>query len=213
MTFLEFRQKLIARFWWILILLVVFNGLGWSWMNSVKYSSLSSFQLNLNKDFYEIQNFAGKLGDRVILGENSLSASYNANSNFVARYFQDFLLSGSTIQKIKDNGALSSVSPIDKPLYTVSILGNAVVEVKYEFPKEDEAQKFNQALSQVYKTEVLEWNKNKPEMLQIAGSEPISKVVPSEKSIQLKILPSLAALILGLAIVVAVPMKQKVKKA
>ena len=72
MTFLELRQKLVARFWWILILLVVFNGLGWNWINSVKYSSLSSFQLNLNKDFYEMENFASKLGDRVILDENSL---------------------------------------------------------------------------------------------------------------------------------------------
>ena len=213
MTFLEFRNKLVVRFWWILILLVVFNGLGWSWINSVKYSSLSSFQLNLNKEFYEMQNFSAKLGDRVILDENSLSSSYNSNANFVAKYFQDFLLSGSTIQKIKDSGALSSISPIDKPLFTVSILGNALVEVKYEFTKEEEALKFNQALSQVYKTEVLDWNKNKPEMLQITIFEPISKVVPSEKSIQLKILPSLAALILGLAIVVAVPIKQKVKKA
>lgn len=213
MTFLELRQKLVTRFWWILILLVVFNGLGWTWMNSVKYSSLSSFQLNLNKDFYEIQNFSAKLGDRVILDENSLSTSYNGNANFIARYFQDFFLSGSTIQKIKDNGALPSASPVDKPQYLVSILGNAVVEVKYEFVKEEEAVKFNQALSQVYKAELLEWNKNKPEMLQIAASEPISKVVSSEKSIQLKILPSLAALILGLAIVIAVPMKEKVKKA
>ena len=212
MTFLELRQKLVARFWWILILLVVFNGLGWNWINSVKYSSLSSFQLNLNKDFYEMENFASKLGDRVILDQNSLSSSYSGNANFVARYFQDFFLSGSTIQKIKDNGVLSTVSPVDKPLYLVSILGNALVEVKYEFTKEEEALKFNQALLQVYKAELLEWNKNKPEMLQISGSEPTSKVVSSEKSIQLKILPSLAALILGLAIVIAIPMKRKVIK-
>jgi hypothetical protein len=213
MTFLEFRQKLIARFWWILILIVVFNGLGWSWMNSVKYNSLSSFQLNLNKDFYEIENFASKLGDRVILAENNLSSSYSTNANFVAKYFQDFLLSGSTVKKIKDNGALASTSAVDKPQYLVSILGNAVVEVKYEFPKEEEALKFNMALAQVYKTEVEQWNNNKPEMLQIAASEPISTVAPSEKSIQLKILPSLAAIILGLALVVVVPVKKTVNKA
>jgi hypothetical protein len=69
------------------------------------------------------------------------------------------------------------------------------------------------ALAQVYKTEVEQWNNNKPEMLQIAASEPISTVAPSEKSIQLKILPSLAAIILGLALVVVVPVKKTVNKA
>jgi len=209
MTFSQFRNKITARFWWALVLILIINLISWSWINALKYNSLVSFKLNLNKDFYEIANINTRIGSNVVFNENSFANSYNINSSFVSKYYQEFLLSGSAIQKLKDINGLPNSAAIDKPLYTITILGNAVVEVRNEFDSEEDAKKFNDAIIKITKDEYSAWNQSKPEMLRLDLQEPESKVVVKPKPNQLKIIPTFVALILSLALIIIVPKHEK----
>ena len=208
MTFAQTTEKFNKRFWWIFILLVIFNGVGFGWMQSQKFDSFFSFKLDLNKDFYEIESFSQLTPNHIILNENSLASSYGSNSGFVARYFQDFLLSGSTILKLKDLGALPDMVATDKATYTTSLMSNSVLEARSQFDSEVDALKFNQSLEMVTEKEISNWNQDKPKMLQLSLNKGESKVIAKSKPLQMKILPSLAAIIFGFALVLISPLKK-----
>jgi hypothetical protein len=209
MTFNQVQEKFNKRFWWVLILLVLFNAVGFSWMQAQTYNTLFNLKINLNKDFYEIESYSQLNPNRIIVNENSLASSYSLNSTVLSKYFQDFLLSGSTIQKLKDFGALNDMNFTDKPSYTVNLVGGAILEVRNEFTNEADALKFNDSLKKVTENETLEWNQNKPQMLQISLNNSESKVVAKNKPIQVKILPSFAALVFGLTVVLIIPIGKR----
>jgi hypothetical protein len=209
MEFSDIRQKIVTRFWWVLVIILLFNVLGWGWINSRKFTSIVSFDLSLNKNFYSISNLSKSLSDKTIINENNLSSSFSANTTAVVKYFQEFWTSSEAISSIKKNGALADLNLGEKPNYIVSVYGAEIFEIKNEFSSQDEAEKFNQSVSQVYKSQLQDWNQSKPEMLQIVDSEPILNVTSSDKSIQFKLLPTVAALILGIAALIITPIRQK----
>lgn len=205
MTFKQFKDRLSKRFWWILVLLVIFNAAGFSWIQAQKYTSLYSFRLSLDQSFYEIQTLSQYTPNNLVLSENSLASSYTLNSGFMTKYFQEFLVSGQSINKLKNLGVLPQMTVSEKPTFVISLLGNSILEIKNEFNSQDDAQQFNQALSTVISDEVKAWNIDKPKMLQISSDSGQSTVSSISKPLQTKILPSLAAIIFGLALILLVP--------
>ena len=174
-------------------------------MQAQTYNSLFDVKIGLDKEFYEIESYSQLNPNRIIINENSLASSYASNSAILSKYFQEFLISGSTIQKLKDLGALEDISFTDKPTYTVSLVGGSILEVRNEFTNEAEALKFNEALTKVVEDESIVWNQGKPQMLQISLNNSESKVAAKNKSLQIKLLPSFAALVFGLALILILP--------
>ncbi|GAB4149236.1 MAG: hypothetical protein OHK0017_12960 [Patescibacteria group bacterium] len=210
MTYKEFYSRLNKRWWWILLSLVLINGVSYPWMSRETYLALYNVNLSLKPEYYSLKFQSDKLPNRVILDSNGLSEGYTDNTTLVSKYFTEFFSSAEAQKRIYEVNNFSSYDLPEKPPYKVTSVGNSSIEIRREFTEPVGANQFSTAVKKVLDDELIVWNSTHPDMLQLQATS-TTNVVPVYKSIQMKLLPSLAALLLGFGLVLALPFKVKEK--
>jgi hypothetical protein len=207
MTYSDLRYKLVKRFYWIILVILLFYLISFNWLFTQTYLSLYTFKFPLKPDYYNLQFQAEALPQRVILDSNGMATGYSTNTKLVSNYMESYFSSGEAQNKIYLSSTTSQRIP-EEPLYAVTLLGESALELRNEFTTEDAAKDFNKSAEDIVQKQVDDWNNTHPLMLQIKIVESTSQVIPQRKGIQMQALPLIAGIITGLALTILVPQKK-----
>jgi len=197
MTFGTILQKLTKR-WPIIVLVTVIFGLSTFGWISEKYT-VTSITVGANLNSPELI--------AVKDGAQSYALLAQQLSNYLSSRFASITIQSSIS---KEMGVEQSNYSEKKPFYEVSGEGLGFVSLTYRNLQASTADKFNQAVKNVYNDLITkEWNNQRQTsfMIQPMNNFLESKTV-EDRPIQSQILPVIAGIILGLAIVIFIPLKK-----
>lgn len=196
MTIESIIYKLKLRWFWVIFLLLpslFFSTL----IAKESYQVSLTFSLNFNQNQFLENNDSGKtyLDSLPILSTfltNNFSSIYTQNQIAIAL------------------GDESLVNP-KKPFFEIQNLGNGFVNLLWKAESAEKAQKFGEVAQKIYREQIVQdWNS---ERLINFGVVPIENfnttILKNSTPIQTKILPVLAAIVLGFILIILIPIKKK----
>jgi capsular polysaccharide biosynthesis protein len=208
MTFSELTKKILNR-WWIVLLVTLlsvvltflFN------FNQKNYVSNISVGLNLNSESVVDSNDVFLSSLKQTVQSNTFAEISKSLSLYLNGKFQSLSVQSKIAEKV---GTKIDSSNEKKPFYNIQDQGLGYVSLTYYTNSKEEADKFIQAVQDVYKNEIIkEWNNQRSNTLTIRPNDFFIKSVNEYNlPIEIQILPVFASFILTLVLVVILPNKK-----
>ena len=195
MTIDQIIKKLKIRWFWLV--LTILPSLLFSFLISGEtYQINLTFGLNFNQNEFLQNNDSGK----TYLDSLPILSNFLVN-NFGSVYTQN--------QIAIELGEESLVN-IKKPFFEIQNLSNGFVNLSWKTDSSKKAQKFSEITQKIYKNQIIkDWNK---ERLSNFGVKVIDNfnpvIIRNSTTIQTKILPILAGIILGFILIILIPLNE-----
>lgn len=206
MTFEEVLKRVIFRWWLILIVTAIFTLSFFSWTRGNSYQASIGLGISFNNPAF-VSTISGKtVGD-----VSNIGSEYSYSLSEFSKYLSA-RLSSVEVQMLVSQKAELGIAAFDpkSPFYTVTPQSGGFVSVSYENGSKEVTQRFIKAIKQVY-TDIIKIERNNGE-LKPFQIEPKTEFVEStaeiSKPVQFQILPTMAGLLVGIAVSAILPFKK-----
>ncbi|NJS41021.1 hypothetical protein HC766_01355 [Candidatus Gracilibacteria bacterium] len=197
MTFAEFKNRIIKRWYFLIILIVVINFLFIPFVSRQDYTGSVSFGMNLN---------SAQLDDAILSGQDSLV--YSA----LTEEFSLYLLSRFSSVEIQSlvGSPLGQTGNFDSqnPFYDVTSQYAGFVSLSYIDKDKNVVENFITAAVNAYNAIVKEWNQARLPVFQVQAMDEFNQsITQNVQSAQVKALPTVIAILIGLFLILIIPTK------
>jgi hypothetical protein len=195
MTYEEIRLKLLARWWLILAFTIGFTFVFFPWSSSTAYKASIGLGISFNNPaFIETDNQAS----------NGYVSSLKEFSLYLANRFRSVEVQSSVAKKA-GLGVANFTSV--KAFYDVTDQGGGFITISYDAPSQEVAQTFINVIQDQYNQIItIERSNNQLPAFQITpNTQFITDISEVRRPTQFRLLPSVAGVMLGLAIAIIAP--------
>lgn len=189
--------------------MVVFTLSFFSWTRSTNYQASIGLGISFNS-----QDFTNTTSGKV-LSSNDINPQSGSEYIYSLSEFSKYLsarFASVEIQSLVAQKAGLSIQSYDpkKPFYTVTPQSGGYISVNYEVPSKEESEKFIKAVKETYNDLIKIERQNKE--LSAFKVEPKTEFIESvstiSRPVQFQILPTIAGLLVGIAISALLPFKK-----
>jgi hypothetical protein len=203
MTYEDIRLKLLSRWWLIIAFAVGFTLFFYPWSNASYYKASIGIGIAFNGAGFEST-------------DQSASQAYVDSLQQFSLYLSNRFKSVEVQSSVAKKAGLGvgNFNPISS-FYTVTEQSGGFISINYDAGTEEAAGSFITAIQTQYK-ELVETERSRSQIQAFRVSpntEFITDISQVRRSTQFQLLPSIAGLMIGVAIAIVVPYKSKPKQA
>lgn len=200
MDFKTIRTKIITRWWWLVLSILVFNLIFWPLITKKEY--IAEIQVGVNFNNSALLNISDKTFTVGYID------SLEDFSIYLQNRFKSLAIQTELARKVNLN--IKKLN-LDIPFYTIKSQKMGFVLIQYKTDSEDLARLFLNEVKEVYKTRIIpEWNESRQEVFKIEGMQNFqTAIVELDKPKQALIMPSVAGALVGFSLILFLPQKQE----